>query len=331
MKSALSTTTAVNVLKMHLLKKRFPFSINFIINYRCNFRCKYCDSYNRKDKEMTTQQIFKMIDEFSKMGTKRLGITGGEPLLRQDIGEIIDYAKKRGIKTTITTNGSLVPNKIKELKNLDLLLVSFDGPKEVHERYRMPESYDKAINAIKIAKQHGLKVWTTTVITNLSEDNIDFIINKAKELGFKCLFQPVYFYSYSASKKDIDKIAARVENHKKIVRRILELKKKGEPIANSKTYLNYIMKYWPNKMKGKCFAGRLYCGINSNGEVAPCSLIFNGRKWPNGTEIGFKKAFEQIRQIPCKGCYCVSFVDMNLLNSYFYPEIIFNALKDYNF
>lgn len=266
--------TIGRVIKLYLLRQRFPFSVNLIINYRCNYRCKYCNSYNVKEKEMTTKQILQMIDEFSGMGARRLGITGGEPLLRADIGNILDYAKMKGMKTTLTTNGSLVPQRINEFKNLNLLLVSLDGPERVHDKYRIPGSYKHAIQAIKTAKENGLNVWSTTVITNLTEENIDFIIEKAREIGFKCLFQPVYCYSYSATRKAINKMSAQLNNHKNLVRRIIKLKRKGAPIVNSYTYLNYILKYWPDKMHGQCHAGRFYCGVNSNGDVAPCSLVF---------------------------------------------------------
>ncbi|MFH1249417.1 MAG: radical SAM protein [archaeon] len=331
MKAILDLKTILRFIGLRLFNRSFPFSVNLIINYNCNYRCKYCNSYNTKKKEMTTKQIFKMLDEFSELGTKRLGITGGEPLLRKDIGKIVDYAKKKGMKTTLTTNGSLVPQKIKELKNLDLLLISFDGPKEVHDKYRMKGSYESVIRAIKIAKENGINVWTTTVITNLTENNIEFVVKKAREMGFKCLFQPVYHYSYSSNKDTIEGMSAKKGQHKMLVQKIIELKRKGAQIANSYHYLDYILKYWPDKIHGKCYAGKFYCGVDSNGEVAPCSLIFGKYKWTNGVKFGFKEAFKKIKQIPCKGCFCVSFVDMNLLNSYLTPEIIINALKDYNF
>lgn len=318
----------IKLLNTYLTKKRYPFSVNFIICYRCNYKCKYCNSYNQKTEEMTTEQIIKMIDELSKIGMQRLSITGGEPLLRKDIGQIIDYCKKKNIWISINSNGKLIPQKINELKNVDALLISLDGKKENHEKFRGKDSYKDVINAIKIAKQNNIAVWIEAVITKNSKEDIDFLLDLAKKLDFRCLFQPIYNYSYSANKKIIKDYSPTKENFDQIIKKLIKLKKQGEPILNSNTYLKYIINNWPNPHLKKCYAGRIFCGINSNGKVAPCSLLFNNPNWPNGTEIGFKEAFKRLSPFKCKGCFCNSFIDLNFAYS-LKVEPIINALRNY--
>jgi len=109
----------IELFRVSILKHRRPITVNLEITYRCNSNCKYCptEKLNEKNsqeikKEMTTEQIFSMIDELSGIGMKRLAIGGGEPLLREDIGEIINYAKQKKIFTFISTNGILLPKKL---------------------------------------------------------------------------------------------------------------------------------------------------------------------------------------------------------------------------
>ena len=66
-----------------------PRSVNFCITYRCNNRCSYCNLHSFKTKEMKTNEIKQILNLFKKIGVRRIGFTGGEPLLREDIGDLI--------------------------------------------------------------------------------------------------------------------------------------------------------------------------------------------------------------------------------------------------
>ena len=126
------------MLQARVLGKKFPLSVTFIITYRCNFSCRYCKIFRFKEEEMRTGQIISMIDQLISSGMRRFSINGGEPLLREDIGEIIGYAKRKGLLVTVFTNGYLVSEKIDALRELDIMLISLDGPREVHDAQRMP-------------------------------------------------------------------------------------------------------------------------------------------------------------------------------------------------
>src|SRR3989338_9511571 len=108
----------IGVLYARLLNRRTPLNVMLSVTNRCPSRCSYCNIPNRNQRELTTTQIFHLIDELRKNGTQRLGLWGGEPLLREDIGQIIDYAKEKGMFVTMDSNGYLVPEKTDKLKNL---------------------------------------------------------------------------------------------------------------------------------------------------------------------------------------------------------------------
>lgn len=297
-----------------MLKKRYPFSVSFVITHRCNFRCLYCNSYNQTEDEMTAEQIKEMLKELKDMGILRLGITGGEPLLRNDIGRIISFARKLGIKTTLVTNGSLVKEKINNLKDLDLLIVSLEGPKKIHDSIRGKGNHEKAIEAIKIAKKKGIKVWVETILTKGSDNKLDFIFEESKKMGFSILFQPVFNYELAASRENISRISPEIENYKRMVRKIIFLKKKYN-IIGSYSYFNCILNNWPDKIYKNCKAGKLFISISPSGDVAPCHFLIKARQWPNGVKLGFKKAFNFIKDNKCNGCFCNSYIETNLLFS----------------
>lgn len=298
-----------------LFNKNYPFSVSFVITHKCNFRCKYCSSFNQKEEELSTREIKQMLSELKKAGLFRLGITGGEPLLRKDIGEILEYAKRIGIQTTLVTNGFLVSKNISLLKHLNLLIVSLEGPKEIHDKIRGKGTFEKAIEAIKLAKEKNSDVWIETVLTKGSAEKLDFLIQLSEELNCKILFQPVFNYPLAADKTFIDQLSPDKEEYLQLIDNLINFKKKGKKIVGSYSYFNWIKQNWPNQVYPRCKAGKLFASISPSGKVAPCHFLLNAKDWPNGTEVGFAEAFKQLRDNACKGCFCNSYIETNLLFS----------------
>lgn len=318
--------TVLRVAQAHLFKKKFPLSITFLITYRCNFSCHYCNIWNNSGYEMTTKEIISMIDTFSKMGLRRFSFNGGEPLLRPDIEELTAFCRKKNIFTTLFTNGWLVSKNIKTIKNLDILILSFDGPEKIHDMQRnRPGSYRHVIEAIKIARENNVPAWTNTVITKHNVKEIDFVLQKAREFGFFTMFQPVFEYSHSSDKREIDDLKFDMKGYQDAIRLLIKRKKEKASIVHSYSYLKYLMIPDWSKNKRTCWAGKLYCAIKPNGEVVPCYPVFNQKKWPNGLEIGFDEAFHRAQIASCKGCYCV-IVESDCFYS-LYPDAIVNTLR----
>lgn len=111
------------------IKLKNPLSVCWQITTKCNLNCKYCLSSSGVTGEygLSTQEAKKVIKEFGKIGINRLDFTGGEPLVREDIGELIQCAKENNINTIVTTNTILLNDKnIEYLKLADLVQVSID-------------------------------------------------------------------------------------------------------------------------------------------------------------------------------------------------------------
>lgn len=307
---------------------KVPFNAVLVLSNRCNFKCSYCNIYEDKLNEMTTSKYYEVIDDLTKYGTIKISLLGGEPLLRQDISKIINYAKEKGLMVGLASNGFLVKKRINDIKNLDYLHLSFDGPEKIHDEQRQKGSYNKLIEGIKVASRYNnINITTTTVLTKYNLNCVDFIVKKAKELNFTCFFQPVSLRSFCSNSYEMvpDK-----NEFKKTIKKIMDLKKGNNHIGNSIDALNYYY-YWPDK-KLKCSAGTYFINIDPNGDVYSC-LVRKEKdmdKPLNYLTDGLKNAIINTSKIvDCKFKCPYSYLEFNLLFS-FKPNSIKNALNILN-
>jgi len=162
--------------------------LRFSVTDRCNFFCMYCRTkdlcYERAD-QLSKGEIFRIVSAFKKLGIQKLRITGGEPFLRDDIFEIIEFAHSIGIENiNITTNGWLDTEKIKKvikspLKSVNISLDTLDKKK-----YRFVtgiDGLDKVLTAIDELRDHKRVKINTVLIRSVNLDEIEDLISFAKK------------------------------------------------------------------------------------------------------------------------------------------------------
>jgi MoaA/NifB/PqqE/SkfB family radical SAM enzyme len=318
--------SAYIIVSSKLFKRKIPLAIRWQLTNRCTSRCKYCNVWKTKSYELTTKQIFNIIDELSKMGTQRISFSGGDPMLRQDIGKIIDYCSKKGISTSMNSSGNLIKERINDLKNLDLLKLSLDGPKEIHDSNRCKGSYSKVIEAVETAKKNNLRFTFATTLTKFNINQIDFLLNKGKEYNTVVAFQPLKVLYMGIKMQEINEISPSRRDFKKVIKRLIKEKKKGNKnIRNSIRELYYIYN-WPNYKRINCAAGNLFCMIETNGDVIPCDRIYYDKKPLNCLKDGFKKAFKNMPNTShCTGCGFCGALELSYLGSFKFD--IFKDIK----
>jgi MoaA/NifB/PqqE/SkfB family radical SAM enzyme len=151
------------------LGDRSPLVTSIKLTYRCNLSCIHCGWQNKYcSNEITTNEWFSIFLKLYKQGIRILVFEGGEPTLRQDLIKLINYAKRIGFKILLVTNGS---NSLVSY-NADLIAVSVDGLKEVHDRIRGNGSFNQLLKNINIVKT---KKAALTTINKLNIDNISNI------------------------------------------------------------------------------------------------------------------------------------------------------------
>lgn len=318
-----------STLRANLFGTARPLNVMISVTNRCPARCSYCNIPNRRQREMTTAELIGLFDELRAFGTQRVALWGGEPLVRDDIGELVDYASRRcGFFVSVDTNGYLVPRKLEALRNLDVLVVSFDGPREVHDRNREPGSFDKAVEALRVAcRTH--RVLTITVLTKENLASIDYVLQEAVRLGFAASFQLPHHSASLASEQERS-LQADDERYRDAIRLLLQRKKQGFPIVSSGAYLRHLLR-WPDfrvhtsshPTRLRCRAGQLYCNVDTDGSVYPCSCLVDAMPAKNFLVTGFRQAFAALREVPCKSCIASCFTEYNYIHA-LHPGVIWN-------
>lgn len=299
-----------------LRNAKTPFQMTFSLTNRCNFRCDYCHIPLQKRDEMTTEQWKDAMDAFRVGGMGRASLIGGEPMLRPDAGELIAHLKGRGVHTAMNTNGWFVRDRIEEMAPLDLVCLTLDGTREVHDAQRRKGSYDRVIEAIEILRSRGVAVVTMTVLTPRGAENFDHVLEVAEEYGFRAFFQ----LEHDAS---VDVYAPIVPGMSdagiaELSDRLLAAKEAGRPVGNSKSILA-AQRRDGRRIGGDCdgcFAGRYFGYVFSDGTIAPCLLTQWQQERANGLKYGFVEAFHKMPPPKGPGCACVPIHEVNHILSF---------------
>lgn len=160
-----------------LVKKPILKDLFLEVTSRCNARCEHCGSScgNEIDKNEVSSDVLKktLLEISNRYNAKEiiLNVTGGEPLMRKDLFDIMEYASKLGFRWGMTTNGMLITDEVISLMkktNMESISISLDGLKETHESFRkVPNCYEKILENIKkLQKVPCIKVVQVTTVAN---------------------------------------------------------------------------------------------------------------------------------------------------------------------
>lgn len=307
--------------------KRTPIRVMHFCTFRCNLSCQYCGICKTPKNEMTTEEVKRAMREFAEAGTIFWTFTGGEPLLRQDIGELVDYARNLFPIVTLTTNSLLLKERIDEVKSVNYFTISLDGPKEVHDYTRGEGTFDKVIDAIKTARKNGIDVVINTVISIANTENncegIKKLIEIASDLDCKLNFSAIYKDQFNRNMESVDNVFLSKEDHVEALELIKKNKrKKFNFIMFSNTCIEHLKK--PKKWK-ICYGGRLFCDLFPDGTVIPC--LFKENQGINGLKYGFKEAFNMLPKNENCVCSSTCYTELNCIFSLKPKSVMENFLK----
>jgi len=167
----------------------------------CNLNCIHCYAravHQSRDRELTTEEGFNLIDDLATFGVPVLLFSGGEPLLRSDLPELTRYAVSKGMRAVISTNGTLITEeKAILLKDAGVSYVgiSLDGLEKINDHFRgVKGAFKKAVNGIKNCQKVGLKVGLRFTINKLNIDQVPGIFDLAEKMNIDriCFYHLVY-------------------------------------------------------------------------------------------------------------------------------------------
>lgn len=246
----------------NLVGMRVPLFCGHKLTYNCNLKCRMCPFWKRSTPELSIENEKIILRKIYDSGVCGIAFEGGEPLLRKDLVEILDYSRSLPLQTSLITNGTLLESKIDEIAQYinGGVYVSLDGIDKTHDEIRgVSGCFKKAIKGISAAsKRIPVAINTTIMAENINE--IEDLVKLAKELDVKISVAVAHEYCNA-------KVSAPTSQEvSEVAGKLVELKKKGYPLINSLSYFKVIAK----KKKWTC---KPWLTINVSPEgylVLPC-------------------------------------------------------------
>jgi len=282
---------------VNILRGKGPL---FILPWRCTQACTssclHCGfaSNSPAPDALGTEETKRIVDEIHDFGATYFGISGGEPLQRKDLPEIIGYAKNTGMNVSVITNGCFLDDKTFDnlVRHEVRVSISVDGPKEINDAIRGKGAYTKAVSAMEKTSKAGLLDCLVATLANVdatrnnvTSEDMEHIIKLAEEYGARWVVIHG-FIPFNRTKEHLAK-APSPEQYEKIWNQVydLRLKYKGKPEVN--VYCPFFARvakqrglpdfndWFNNFFLGKCSIAGKYMSVIENGDVIPCS--FNDR------------------------------------------------------
>lgn len=275
-----------------------PKWIAWEITRRCNLRCIHCRSSSeevvKEHPDPQKDECFRIIDDITSFAQPVLVLTGGEPLLREDIFEIAEYGNQKGLRVCMATNGTLVNDEIcKKIKdaNIKMISLSLDGPDEkTHDDFRQQKGAFKAtINAAKLFKKYDIPFLINSSFTKRNQHTIPETYKLAKQLGATAWY--MFMIVPTGRGEDLLKELIDDKDYEEILHWHYEMEKNEKEILVRPTcapqYYRVILerskeegekferrslKFSTGGAKG-CVAAQLICLINVDEDVMPCSYF----------------------------------------------------------
>ena len=256
-----------------------PFHMVWLATHACQLRCRHCSSSSelRRPDELTTAEARGLFDQLAVAGVVDLSISGGEPLLRKDIFELIEYAKYMGFAVGLGSHGAkLSKSQATHFREagLDRFQVSLDGLVSAHETLRrFPGLFWRALAAIELALSAGLRVHVCCTINRLNVRELGALVELAAQHGV----HRVNFSRYVPTGRGTEELDIPDTEWQNVARQCIELRKQYRGTLEITSHLaqQILVDEDVRTMPGHigCQAGAGQGCVTTNGTVYPCVLL----------------------------------------------------------
>lgn len=212
-----------------LLGRTIPLLASFKLTYRCNLRCIGCPFHKKaagEDSHMSWDTAIRTLRELHQRGTRIVVFEGGEPFLWNDgehtFNDLVEYAKNLFFRVAVTTNGTYPLTS-----PVDVLWVSLDGSKELHDRLRS-RSFDRVWNNLAATDHRNILIHYTVNRENWRD--LEPLVNRLQSVPAVRGITVQFFYPYGQGEA---LIALSDRERRSAIQNILNLKRNGYPILNS--------------------------------------------------------------------------------------------------
>ena len=320
-----------------------PVHGSLMVTYRCNYNCVMCDfpqqcaeRVRAGEQELDTDSFCRIIGEFARLGTPGLGFTGGEPMLRADIYDLLACSRQHGMITHLNTNGYFIDDgaaaRLIEI-GVDSVNISLDGARpETHDRIRNHSgAFERATAAVahlhRQRRQEGafLRVKIVAVIDASNIDEVPEMIRLSRELGADCIEfiprQPLAAADLPIN-RNVPVDEALLNKVDTMVAHIRKAAQEGFGIENSPAHLRLFRSAFagvPSPVR--CRAGYNSLLVDCYGDVFPCFPFIGWGKAAGNVrdaslvDLWHSPEYQHHRDCvaTCHDCYLNGQLELNLL------------------
>ncbi len=258
-------------------ERAIPFHAQVYLVNACNLKCEHCyedESTHATDEMMSLSEVEGVLTDLAALGCLQLTLTGGEIFLRRDIFEILAVAKRLRFHTTLFTSGTLLNReKILRLKELGVAQVDISVYSDVaadHDAFtRIPGSWKRSTDALRMLAEHGVKAALKCVLTTFSVDRIDDIVRLAHELGVAFQLDP--------------NVRPRMSNDRSTLKYALDAKTLADKVFARRDLYPGFREVTPDTIchgadflhgsSAMCGAGSSTLAVAASGDVLPCGFF----------------------------------------------------------
>ena len=268
---------------LSMVRSRFvtrrPFFLAHAVTFGCNSKCQTCSYWKltpRMKEDLSTAEVFALLDEAWDAGMRAYYLFGGEPLVRKDVGDLVAYAKHKGFLTTMNTNGSLLAAKAPTLTGLDVAFVSLDYFTPYHDVIRGRRgSFDEVVRGIERLRDIAdTKFTLVTTISSLNLDAMEPMARFARELGVSISYNSVEptldFGLTNGSTSPNFRLGLTPDQLRTFYETLLRLKREGYPLLETETVLRDFVEGRP----WKCEFPKMFVYVSPDKKIYSCDYRY---------------------------------------------------------
>jgi MoaA/NifB/PqqE/SkfB family radical SAM enzyme len=283
------------------LVDRKPLQCSLYVTDRCNLDCGYCTEYDNSRPHPKLEDLKKWIRKIRDLGTMRIALVGGEPLVHPDIVEIVRYCRELGFATSLTTNGFLLTReRLRELEEagLQVMQISVDRmtPSAITKK-----SFKTVLPKLEYFKDSRISLHITGVICADTLSESEAVLETGLSRGIPTEVRLVHadpMQKFRVARGSREELESFVDS-------MIERKKRGERIHTSEAILNYQRSLLRNeKVEWTCMAGYKLFFVSAQGKFWECSMVHTKK---DIMDITLDDLYANYRKKSCQegcGVYC---------------------------
>ena len=340
-----------------VLTKKIPLYVQFAVSKRCDLNCRMCQAVSSRseERELSLGEIERLADILAELNVGVLVLTGGEPLLRKDLPQIVEAFTSRSIPVRLQTNATLATERRVEallsagLKEVTISLDTLDPAKQDNIN-NTPGSWYRILRGIsvfsRLLPQRGSLSGINVVVSRKNIEEIPRLVRFVSAIGFYASLIPVHLsdsgrspgkgnFIVRAKSPDFAFAPEDFPTIDSIYQEVIRMKKKGYLIYNSFRFLKEspdFLKY--RKIHWRCDSPHLYFSISPEGRFLPCvdiktdKMILNGNFVEKYRSVGFIKEIEDMVK-RCPGCMYACWPEITYMcrDPFVFAERVFQGIR----